>query len=253
MKPRVDITESGGSRWTMGKLVSDALAGKMQDHFLKEFNEVAVEGTDDDVVAVLMEWAVLIFEGEPVRATVESVTSTTIVVPEDPDQRLTEAADYLTAIVTLDVDEAGYQNVVILLADVKAMIDAIEAKRKDLTKGARETVTKINAEFKPAEDTYKRAEVLLKGKLVEFRADITSIRDKFLTAGEDPPEPVPEVEGVTVREKWDIRVDKHDLPIDYLVPDLKAIEKALKAGKTIPGVIGHKVETLAVEHKRVQR
>lgn len=265
MKPKVDITDSNGSRWTMGKMVSDALGeGTVaQNVFLSKFNVAAVESSDDDVLAILMKHAVLVFEGAvigssegetPAKMAEGMEMSTEITVSNDPKQLGSDAVEYLTGVQTLDVNAVGYEGTVAFLADVKAMISAIETKRKDLTKGARETVTKINAEFKPAEDHYKKAEEILKEKLVEFRADVRSIRDRLLAAGEDPIEPVPEVEGVVVKEKWDIRVvDVKDLPAEYLMPNMKAIEAALKNGATIPGVIAGRVETLAVEHKKVKR
>lgn len=249
----------------MGKMVSDALGegSVAQNVFLSEFNAAAVESSDDDVLAILMKHAVLVFEGAVIGSS-ESETpakmakgiemGTEITVPDDSKELTSNATAYLAAIQTLDIENIGYKSTVAFLADVKAMISAIETKRKDLTKGARETVSKINAEFKPAENHYKKAEELLKDKLIEFRADVRSIRDKLLTAGEDPIEPVPEVEGVVVKEKWDIRVvDVKDLPVEYLMPNMKAIETALKNGATIPGVIASRVETLAVEHKKVKR
>lgn len=261
-KPTVDITEAGGNKWTMGKLVQDMFEDKSpeQNRFLGAFNRVAPEGSDDDVLQVLLRYADLVFEGEVISsgepATVEVVKeeSTAVVIPDDPKKRSAEAVEYLAGIETLAVEDVGYQKYVSFLADVKAVLDAMEVKRKDLTKGARETVTKINAEFKPATDAYKKCEKLLKVKLIEFRADVESIRTRLLAAGADPPEPVPEVEGLMIKEKWDIRVvDVDAVPAEYFIPDMDAIEAAVKEGKTIPGVVGEKVETLAVEHKKVKR
>ena len=268
MKPKVDVTETDGARWTMGKLVSDALGERSieQNEFLSEFNAIAVEKNNDDaVLRVLLKWAVLVYNGEivewpgdgaPAKVEImESEVSGVVAVVDDAEQLQHDAVEYLAGIETVDVENVGYVNTVTLLADVKDILGQIKAKRLALSKGARETIAAINDEFKPAEDIYARAEGILKGKLVEFRADTASIRSRMLTAGEDPIEPVPEVEGVIVKEKWDITVDKNDLPIDFLVADIKAIEAALKKDpeRSIPGVIAIKVETLAVEHKKVKR
>ncbi len=263
-KPKVDITETGGARWSMGKLVSDALKKELgadqQNIFLSEFNAAAPEGSDDDVLRVLSKYAVLVFEGEEIVGeesaalvvTAEEVARQ-LTVPKDPHKLKSEALEYYDVVVALDVAEEGYENVMIVLADTKAMISAIEAKRKDLTKGARETVKKINAELKPGEDTYKKAEGVLKEKLLEYRADVNSIRDSMLAAGEDPPEPVPEMAGVIVKDQWDIVIDESKVTRAYLCPDVAKIEAAVKAGKKVKGVTAQKVETLAVEHAKVER
>ena len=262
MKPKVDITEAGGKKWSMAKLVADALEGTDENRFLSEFNAIPVKGSDDTVLAVLMKWADLVFEGQVVGggedATVEVVEAVEEVgelVLDDPQQLDTDAGEYLIAVQSMDVAEVGYENTIGILADVKNTLDVIEAKRKDLTKGARETVDKINAEFKPAADTYKKAEAILKELIIEFRADVGSHRKRMLKAGEDPPEPVPEVAGVIVKEKWEFRTDKNDMPIQFLMPDMAAIKAAFKKDpdRDIPGVIADRVETLAVEHKKVKR
>lgn len=259
MKPRIDISDSP-SRWTMGKRVAEALEGLDENRFLSDFNALATEGSDDEVINCLLKWADLVIDGDVISgdesATVEEVEEpgTEIVVADDPKQLATDATDYLGAIATLDVEDEGYAKVVGWLADVKDMLGKIDDKRKDLTRGARETVEKINAEFAPAIKTYTKAEELLKGKLVEFRSDVVSIRGRMLEAGEEPIEPVPEVEGVILRKSYEIRiVELADVPRAYLVPDMKAIRKAVKAGKSIPGVVSDEVETLAVEHKKVAR
>lgn len=260
MKPKIDISDNP-SRWTMGKRISDALGDNTpeQNRFLSEFNPLApLKGNDEEILDVLLQWADFVIDGDVLSAgesvTIEPVEeSTDIVVTEDPRQLATDATDYLGAIQTIDVVEQGYENVVTLLADVKELLGKIDEKRKDLTRGARDTVTKINAEFAPAISTYGAAEELLKAKLVEFRSEVDSIRGRMLEDGEEPIEPVPEVNGVTVLKNYDIQVNKSDLPLIYLMPDMKAIRKAVKAGEEISGVTAEEIEALSVEHRKVKR
>ena len=261
MKPRVDITEAGGKKWTMAKLVSDALGDGVQNNiFLSEFNAIPLKGSDDVVLAVLMKWACLVFEGQvvgPIEDAAVEVVEEAVgeLVEVSPEQLGTDAVEYLAEVQALDVENIGYENTVALLADVKKTLDEIETMRKDLTKGARQTVEKINAKFKPAADRYKEAEAILKEKIIGYRADVGSHRKRMLSAGEDPPEPVPEVAGMTVNTKWEFLVDKNNMPLEFLMPDMAAIKAAFKKDpdRDIPGVIADRVETLAVEHKKVKR
>lgn len=264
-KPRVDITETGGARWTMGKLVMEALGkGLEQNQFLSEFNDAAGHGSEDDVLRAPSNWAVLIFEGEEICVTVEeedmakkkSTESEALVIPEDTEKLGVEATEYLAEVEALDIDVIGYENVVGLLADVKDIFTRIEAKRKDLGKGARETVSKINAEFKPATDAYIAAEKILKNKIVEYRTDINSIRTRMFEAGEDPIEPVPEVAGVRVSEKLVIiSIDEDVLPKKFFTraPNQDMILASVKEGMKVKGVVTEVTEILAIEHKKVKR
>ena len=253
--PRVDITEVGGW-WGVANLVSRAIEAEQgtvaMNRFLAQSNGMVGTGSDDQLLAFFQKHAVLILNDEVIGGE-EVAESTSMVVVEDPKEFGLEAVEYLAAVENLDVVDAGYAPFVGFLADVKATLDAAETKRKDLTKGARETVDKINAEFKQGADAYKKAEGILKGKLLAYRAEINDVREALLTAGEDPIEPVPEVAGVRVSDKWKIEVDEALLPREYLMPDLKTIETDIKEGIEIPGVTAEKIEALAIEHRKVER
>lgn len=266
MKPKVDITEAKGERWTMGRLVSDALGeGTVeQNRFLSEFNAVATEkNNDEDVILVLMMHADLVFEGEGIPSEESATAGALHTSYSGGDEIMTsgnhEAHEerglmYLDAIQALVIENSeDYEQAVGVLADVKAVLFEMDAERKQITEGARKTVKMLNDKYRPALTLYGEAETILKDKLVGFRADIDSIRSKFLAAGEDPPEPVPEVDGLTVREKWSFDIDFEKLPRKFMEPNMRAIEATVKLGESIPGVIAEKVETIVVEHKKVKR
>lgn len=264
-KPKVDITEANGAKWSMAKLAAEALGtdSKESNIFLSQFNKIAIDASDEDIIRVLQRWVVLVYDGEEIGAldgeepaTVE-VVSEALSIPDDAEQRDSEAGEYLEGIKAVEVESAGYRNTIVLLADTKEMISAIDEKRKYLTKGARETVSRVDAEFKPAIADYKQAEAILKDKLLEYRGDVRSIRTKMLAAGEEPNvEAPPEVEGVSVRSNVVTTVFDEDLVPDKFwiqTIDVGAIAAALENGEDVPGARSDVNESLAITVKKVQR
>lgn len=262
MKPQVDVSNLNGSRWAMGRAVSEALEGVEANRFLSAFNDIAVEGSDDAVIAMLLLYADLVIDGDVVSS--DEPARLPVVIKEsfkatkgNPLAHGKTGLAQLATVGTLAIDtNADYSLALGVLAGVKATLEQIEDEKKIMTAGVRDTLKRLVAKYKPAIDAYTEAEKILKAKLVEYRTDIRLIRDRMIDAGEEPVEPVPEVEGVAVRDKIEITdIEMLKLPPKFWtrVPDEKLIKETLRAGKKVKGVSWELVETLAVTHKKVKR
>ena len=167
------------------------------------------------------------------------------------------------------VDDETNHRAVGLAGEAKRVFKAIEAKRKELVKEPNRYVRAVNAFAKQFTEKLKQVETSLKRKVADYQYRLELERRKreaeekrkreelqrkmeaeAKEAGVEPvklPDPVvPERPKVTrtetgsahLRMEWTFEIkDETKLPREYLIPDMKKIRAAVKAGvRTIPGV-----------------
>ena len=150
------------------------------------------------------------------------------------------------------------------LRKLKDVQERIEAVRVALVKPLNDHVKIINAEFKRHTEVLDKLEVFVKSLLTSFRekekAELEAIAEKARLANPEIASLVilPEektVKGqqsqVTFSKVWKAEVvDFSQLPDKYKLPDMVAINEAVKAGqRIIPGVRIHQVEIPSIRRR----
>jgi len=149
-------------------------------------------------------------------------------------------------VINTDEDE---QFVATLLRSVKDKHDFGDEKRKTITKPLNDALRATNALFKPALESLKEVEALLKGKISDYVARKQAANVAALHAASqaatpeqavraiDMTAPVAPPQGVSVRYVWRLEVvDPDAVPREFCSPDDDKIKAALSVGIHVPGV-----------------
>ena len=150
------------------------------------------------------------------------------------------------------------------ICEIAAKHDEIDSKRTSITKPLLTAKKAVDDLFGPALKPLKEAEKLLREKLGEFVDRVESERSTLLgtVASSNEREQVlarahelevPSVEGVSVSVEWTGGVvDEAAIPREFMIPDIKALEKATQAAGCDPGIPGWEASprsTLRVSRK----
>lgn len=167
------------------------------------------------------------------------------------------------------------------VAEVKERHEEIDGKRRQFVDPLKSVIKDIDDFFKPAINSLKEAEQLLKGKISEFVDGCSNKRNELIDrAGRASQEGdanaasallstadsyiVPKVEGLSIRESVEVEILDHAAAIEWCVSNnrqdlLQIDEKALKAvckakkRPQIPGVRISIKSTSAITTSKVQR
>lgn len=151
------------------------------------------------------------------------------------------------------------------LGDVKSAWKALEAKKKEVTKPLNYVLKSIRGWFKPAQEFYLESEKILKDKIAEAHRKAAEEQDRALAEAKQAHDQgdaggvrkamlqaanveIQQADNVTIMDRWCFEVtDARKLPIEYLCPDMAAIQetvKLLKDETRIPGVRVYKDQTV---------
>ena len=138
------------------------------------------------------------------------------------------------------------------LKGVKVWQKMLKAKRMDITRPINESLNLIRDLFRPIEDKIERARRMAEGKIRDYDDFLKKEAEEkkaVIEAKVESGEMKPEIAGnkldkmeskqgvIKKRVQRDIEiVDKTQIPLEYLVPDMVAIRKDALAGKVITGV-----------------
>jgi len=146
-----------------------------------------------------------------------------------------------------------------MLSQVNKFLDKLKDEKEELTKPINDSLKAIRLRYKPLEEPLEEAKEYLRGEQKRYQTEQVKIQmaeeariaeklssgkiKKLETAvrkiGEiDKPEDLVIAESGTVNfRKEDVLriVDKSKIPLEYLIPDEKAILAAFKAGKKVDG------------------
>lgn len=132
-----------------------------------------------------------------------------------------------------------------VLVFLKGAVKAAETEMKSLTAGAKDTVKKIEAKFKPFLALAKKVEPVLKSAIVVWKSTESADQRVMLQAGDQEGAAarcVPEREELQFRETWKGTVmDIELIPDEYLLPPavdekkLMALSKTLGRDPNVPG------------------
>ena len=141
------------------------------------------------------------------------------------------------------------ENAAEILISLKTQVDALEAKRKEYTQPAQETIDRINDDFKLLTKPRMTYVTMLKEKIVEYvsmrKKEIVSkekelqieLKDRSLVLDNGLNKIVCSTGELRFRKSVDIKVTNRNIvPEKYWILDEKKIEKDLDAGLDIPGV-----------------
>ena len=141
------------------------------------------------------------------------------------------------------------ENAAEILISLKTQVDALEAKRKEYTQPAQETIDRINDDFKLLTKPRMTYVTMLKEKIVEYvsmrKKEIMSkekelqieLKDRSLVLDNGLNKIVCSTGELRFRKSVDIKVTNRNIvPEKYWILDEKKIEKDLDAGLDIPGV-----------------
>ena len=141
------------------------------------------------------------------------------------------------------------ENAAEILISLKTQVDALEAKRKEYTQPAQETIDRINDDFKLLTKPRMTYVTMLKDKIVEYvsmrKKEIMSkekelqieLKDRSLVLDNGLNKIVCSTGELRFRKSVDIKVTNRNIvPEKYWILDEKKIEKDLDAGLDIPGV-----------------
>jgi hypothetical protein len=177
-----------------------------------------------------------------------------------------EAQDALEMIREFEInDQEDYDFANEALGDAKRAWKDLEAKKKEVTKPLNMVLKTIRSWFKPAQDHYLEAEKILKAKLAEAHRKAAEEQDRALAEAKQAHDhgdaggvrkamlqaanvEIQQADNVTIMDRWCFEVtDARKLPIEYLCPDMVAIQetvKLLKDETRIPGVRVYKEQTV---------
>lgn len=167
-----------------------------------------------------------------------------------------KAEETLAYLRTYVIDsDAEFQDAAKFDAKCKADIAAIEAARKELTDPLNGVVKKINAKAAPAKAFLEGARDLLKMAMGKYAQAKEAAQNKALEAAAqlakqgdsvqagkalsllDSLAP-PKTEGISMRDVWVVvSVDPNAVPREFMMPDMKKIEAAVKNQISVPGVV----------------
>ena len=164
--------------------------------------------------------------------------------------RETEALEWRGASAGLVIADAeGYDFAAKCAVEVRGKFKEVEKRRTAITKPMLEAKRQVDKLFKPALDALKGAEVSFKTSMAAYQREVEAKRQAALEAaqeaeGEDlivaletVSEAAPRAKGTYAKETIEpILEDESKLPREYLMPDMKKIRAAAKAGIGIPGV-----------------
>ena len=141
------------------------------------------------------------------------------------------------------------ENAAEILISLKTQVDALEAKRKEYTQPAQETIDRINDDFKLLTKPRMTYVTMLKEKIVEYvsirKKELSSkekelqieLKDRSLVLDNGLNKIVCSTGELRFRKSVDIKVTNRNIvPEKYWILDTKTIEKDLDAGIDIPGV-----------------
>ena len=141
------------------------------------------------------------------------------------------------------------ENAAEILISLKTQVDALEAKRKEYTQPAQETIDRINDDFKLLTKPRMTYVTMLKEKIVEYvsmrKKEIMSkekelqieLKDRSLVLDNGLNKIVCSTGELRFRKSVDIKVTNRNIvPEKYWILDEKKIEKDLDEGADIPGV-----------------
>lgn len=155
---------------------------------------------------------------------------------------------------------ADLETAVVWTAEVKSKFDEIDGKRKSWVDPLRAVIDDINATFKPALDSLKKAEKSIKASISDYVNENAEKRNALLaeaggkTNGSqlallekaDQYLP-PKIKGMSIREKWTGEIYDADALLDFIIendrydllmPNIKALESLTKAAGRDPGIPG---------------
>lgn len=160
--------------------------------------------------------------------------------------------------------QPAYESAAKLLSTVKALGKRIEERKKEITRPMLDALESTRALFRPVEKSYSEAESVVKEKMLEFtiaeqekqekeKARIAARVEKGTMREDtaiDKLDNMADVSGKTatssIRTLTKLRVtDESKIPRKFLVPDMKMIELAIKAGQDVPGVETYQEKVLA--------
>ena len=151
----------------------------------------------------------------------------------------------------------------------------LEDRRKFFVQPLNDHVKRINAEFKEVTEPLEKADGIIRGKVIEWRAKIEmeiqkkneelrkkaekereKQEKKAEAKGEVPPAPTPipvvelpkSIDGVSTMKVWTYEIlDIGKVPIDFMVLDSVAVIRAIRQGvRDIPGLRIFQKETIQV-------
>jgi len=141
------------------------------------------------------------------------------------------------------------ENAAEILISLKTQVDALEAKRKEYTQPAQETIDRINDDFKLLTKPRMTYVTMLKEKIVEYvsmrKKEIVSkekelqieLKDRSLVLDNGLNKIVCSTGELRFRKSVDIKVTNRNIvPEKYWILDEKKIEKDLDEGADIPGI-----------------
>ena len=165
-----------------------------------------------------------------------------------------------------------YKEAVDIVAKLKEYGSQIKEKKESLTKPANDILKKARLMFAPIEEQLKRAEGIIKIKLLDYkrksdeeaRAKEEKIASRVeagtlkLETAEKKMEAIERVDNTTQGSFGDVQIRTNKkvriineslLPREYLVPDNVAIRRDALGGKQIPGVEVYEEESVAIGGK----
>lgn len=168
---------------------------------------------------------------------------------------------------TIETQE-DYAQAADVVAKLKELGSSIKDTKEAITKPLNESLKNIRTLFKPIEDQFENAEMVVKSKILaykkkvdeEARAKEAKIAEKLeqgkmkLETAEKKMDAIERVEQTTrgkvgevqIRKVRKVRItDETKIPRQYLVPDMVAIRKDALAGVPIDGVEVYEEETVA--------
>ena len=141
------------------------------------------------------------------------------------------------------------ENAAEILISLQTQVDALEAKRKEYTQPAQETIDRINDDFKLLTKPRMTYVTMLKEKIVEYvsmrKKEIVSkekelqieLKDRSLVLDNGLNKIVCSTGELRFRKSVDIKVTNRNIvPEKYWILDEKKIEKDLDEGADIPGI-----------------
>ena len=166
----------------------------------------------------------------------------------------TEARGLLEAARSVEIASASdYAAAAETAAELRAMREAVEARRRSWVDPLNAVVRSINAAFKPAFDTLAGAERAMRDKIVAYSDSQAAAHEEAVReiaaaptqAGREDAHArlseavVPRVEGLSLVETWEGEVvDAAKLPREYLVPDVRKLLEATRAAGGDPEIPG---------------
>lgn len=168
---------------------------------------------------------------------------------------------------TIETQE-DYAQAADVVAKLKELGSSIKDTKEAITKPLNESLKNIRTLFKPIEDQFENAEMVVKSKILAYKKKVdeearekeAKIAEKVeqgkmkLETAEKKMDAIERVEQTTrgktgevqIRKVRKVRItDETKLPRQYLIPDMVAIRKDALAGVAIDGVEVYEEETVA--------